>query len=145
MGLGNRLRGDDRAGPEVARLLAGRAAGIASVVHEREPTDLIDLWEGHERVVVVDAVAGHEPGRVHTFDASARALPEAHRPAVSSHAIGLAEVIELARELDRLPVSLRVVAIEGNRFGLGEEASEEVLASARTVARELSYRAPPRA
>jgi len=37
----------------------------------------------------------------------------------STHAFGVADAIELARALDRLPPHLDVYAVEGVEFGLG--------------------------
>ena len=44
----------------------------------------------------------------------------------STHALGLAEAIEIARSLGRLPTRVRVVGIEGARFDFGRGLSPEV-------------------
>ena len=77
------------------------------LVHEGEPIDLLDRWEGAGEVIVVDAVRSGAPaGTVHRLDRAGRADPAALRG--STHAFGLAETIELARALDRLPQRLTV-------------------------------------
>lgn len=142
VGLGNRMRGDDGAGLEVARVVGERAPGLRTVEHEREPSDLIELWADAGLAIVVDAVRGEQPGAIH------RVAPERGEPwprpsaGASSHALGLGEVIELARALDRLPGRLVVFGIEGGRFDTGTglspvvgravaEAAELVLAEIR--------------
>lgn len=134
IGIGNRLRGDDGAGPLVADRL--RAAGLAAVEHSGEGAGLIEAWQGAALVVIVDAMrSGAEPGTIRRFDAAAATLPTGlfH---YSSHQFGLAEAIETARLLDRLPPRLIVYGIEGVRFGFGDPLSGAV---ARAVA-ELGER-----
>jgi hydrogenase maturation protease len=136
IGLGNELRGDDAAGLLVARAIRDRAgAGIEAAEHEGEPVALLDLWEGAELVVVADAVGGSgaAPGTVHRFDAGEGPLP-ALFGGPSTHALGLAETIELARALGRLPARLIVFGIEGERFGAGERPSAAVLGAVEPVA-----------
>jgi hydrogenase maturation protease len=101
---------------------------------EGEPTSLIDSWEGAEAVWLVDAVSsGAEPGTVHRHDASARELP-ARLFDTSTHHFGLAEAVELARALGRLPRTAIVFGIEGASFETGETLSPEVEAAAARVA-----------
>ena len=138
IGLGNRMRGDDAAGLEVVRLLRERGAELPAIAHERETSGLVELWSEAAEAIVVDAVSGERPGRLHRFDAAARPLPATLETSASTHAIGLGETIELARELGRLPPRLRVLGIEGTRFGLGEEPSPEVLEAASLLADELA-------
>jgi hydrogenase maturation protease len=121
IGIGNRFRRDDAAGLEVARRLrlAG-PPGVRFFEEEGEPATLIETWSDVEEALVVDAVSsGLRPGTVHRFDAIADPLPvEFFRP--STHAMGLAEAVELGRELNRLPERLVVYGIEGESFDTGE-------------------------
>ena len=56
IGLGNAARGDDAAGLIAARRLGG-------VEHEGDPLALLDLWDGADCAVVIDAVSsGVEAG-----------------------------------------------------------------------------------
>jgi hydrogenase maturation protease len=135
-GLGNRLRGDDAIGLEVAREVAVGRPDLEVVEHEREPIDLIELWSDAVEAIVVDAVAGSSPGRVHRFAAGDGVAWERRTPA-SSHALHLGQVIDLARALGRLPPRLELIAIEGSGFGTGTEPSTEVRAAGRLVASEL--------
>jgi hydrogenase maturation protease len=125
-GLGNRLRGDDAAGLEAARVVAERTADVLVVEHEREPTDLIELWDGARVAIVIDALEGNEPGRIRRFEADRDELPRRLSTSASTHALELAEVVELARSLDRLPDRLVVLGIEGERFETGTGLSPRV-------------------
>jgi hydrogenase maturation protease len=119
VGVGNPWRSDDGAGLAVARALRGTIPGVEVLEREGEPAALIDAWEGAETVWVVDAVAsGATPGTVHRFDAAGGPLPAALFGA-STHLLGLADAVELARALGRLPDRLVVVGIEGASFEAG--------------------------
>ena len=126
VGVGNRQRGDDGAGPEVARRIA------AGGVHEAresggDPVALLDAWRAAGAAVLVDAVRSGAPaGTIHRFDASAVALPEALAGATSTHALGLAGAIELGRALGQLPARVVVYGVEGERFEPGERLSPRV-------------------
>ena len=120
IGIGNDWRSDDGAGLEVARRLGGLAL-------PGEPIGLVDALDGGHDVTIVDAVlSGAAPGTVHEFEAGLEPLPVALFGSSSTHALGLAEAIEIARSLGRLPSRVRVLGIEGIRFGYGRGLSPEV-------------------
>jgi hydrogenase maturation protease len=138
IGIGNRLRRDDAAGLEVARRLAlVRPAGVRVMEEEGEPASLIEAWAGVAEALVVDGVSsGAEPGTLHRFDATEAPLAaELFRP--STHALGVAEAVELARELDRMPRRLAVYGIEGESFEIGEGLSPAVEAAVEQLVAEL--------
>lgn len=139
IGIGNPLRGDDAFGPRVAEGLAAR--GIPAVTHQGDGLGLIHLWEGRSPVHLVDAARSDElPGRLWRLELGAEALP-AELTGATSHRVGVAEAVELARALDRLPERLVVHAVAARAFDFGEamtpavEAMVEVLVQA--VAAEL--------
>lgn len=135
IGVGNRFRSDDGAGPRVVELL--RAEGIAAVELAGEGAELIEAWAGADRVLVIDAAkSGAPPGAVHRLDASAGPVPSGFFH-YSTHQFGVAEAIETARALGRLPASLRLFGIEGACFSFGETLSPEVEAACRRVAGEI--------
>jgi hydrogenase maturation protease len=133
--VGNAFRGDDAAGLEVAKLLRGTLAEGADVLErEGEPTALMDAWDGARAVWLVDAVSSGAPsGTVHRVDAGEHELPAGLFHA-STHAFGLAEAVELARALGRLPPHAVVFGIEGSRFEAGEALTPEVAAAVPGVA-----------
>jgi hydrogenase maturation protease len=133
IGLGNRMRGDDGAGLEVARMIAERAPEVRAVEHEREPTDLLRIWEGADLVIVIDAVEGVQTGRIHRSEVGRDEVSERPSSRASSHAFSLSEVIELGRSLDRLPERLLVLGIEADRFEVGTGLSPPVRGAAERV------------
>jgi len=130
LGVGNRWRGDDAAGLEVARRAGGEE-------HEGDGSGLLERWAGAGAVIVVDAAAAGAPaGTIRRFDARAEPLP-AELLRSSTHAFGVAEAVELARVLDRLPPRLTVYAIEGSRFVAGEALTPAVAAAVGVLAARL--------
>ncbi len=139
IGIGNALRGDDAAGVAVAERLQGVAC-------EEEPSRLIEAWEGADAAVLIDTVvSGAPPGTLHRFDASTTPIP-ARQLRSSTHAIGLAETIELARALGKLPPRVVVYGIEGESFDAGAPLSPDVEAAVTrlvaTIEEELCTSAP---
>ncbi len=136
IGVGNRFRGDDGAGPAVAEEL--RSKGKEAAECPGDATRLMALWEGAEQVIVVDAMRGpYPPGTVRRFDAIEEHLDETPF-AQFSHEIGVAEGVELARTLGRLPSRLTVYGIEGRSFELGEALSPEVARAVQETARRIT-------
>ncbi|HET7567948.1 MAG TPA: hydrogenase maturation protease [Gaiellaceae bacterium] len=132
VGVGNELRGDDAVGLHVVRALGGLEATVVEC--EGEPIGLIDSWAGHERAILVDATeSGAEPGTVRRVPADEGPLPpELQRS--STHLLGVAEAVELARALGRLPAHTIVYGIEGGRFDTGAPLSPEVEEMVEVVA-----------
>ena len=74
------------------------------------------------------------PGSVVRVEVDRGELPRGS-PAASTHAFGLAETVELARTLGRLPARMILWGIAGVRFGMGEDSSPVVRAAVPGVAR----------
>lgn len=126
LGVGNRTRGDDGAGPCVAEQVAALGLPGVEVVVESEPLALIELMAGHDVVVVVDAVSAQgDPGRIHVWPVDSLPVRGTGR-AIGSHGLGVRDAVELARALGRLPDRLTVVGVEGESFEVGTPVSEPV-------------------
>ena len=138
IGIGNPDRGDDAAGLAVARRVRAAATRRDVIVAELigDQLALLDIWDGVKDVYVIDAVcSGGAPGSVYTFNA-AQSL-EARFRHCGTHTFSLADVIELARALDRLPARLAGYGIEGAAFELGTGLSPEVEAAVEAVTSRL--------
>jgi len=128
-------RGDDAAGPLVARRL--REMGMDAREHTGDALSLIDAWQDMDEVVLVDAVVtGKRPGTVSAWDALTAPLAARTRMG-SSHALGLAEAIALSRTMGGLPRRLTLVGIEARRFELGQPPSKAVLRGVARAARKV--------
>jgi hydrogenase maturation protease len=127
IGAGNPCRGDDAVGGEFSRRLKRRSPADVTIVEmDGDPTGLMEAWADADVAFVVDAVySDAAAGRIFRFEAHDGPIPaEAFR--LSTHAFGVAEVIELARNLDRLPPRLVVYGIRGDRFEHEDELSPQV-------------------
>jgi hydrogenase maturation protease len=131
VGVGNADAGDDGAGIAVARALARRndCAHLVTYVCTGEATSLMEAWTGFDDVVIVDACRGAgAPGSVHSFtpaDLERYSAVETRRYG-STHGLGVAAAVGLARALDSLPCRLVIHAIEGRSFEAGSGLSSEV-------------------
>ncbi len=137
IGCGTWDRGDDAAGLLVVRLL--RERGIEAREHTGDGLALIQTWQGAAEVILIDAaITGAPPGTISRWDGSAPVRGGSER--ASSHAFGVAEAVQLARTLGKLPPRFLLYGIEGCNFRLGTAASPEVAAAARALADRLSAR-----
>lgn len=135
IGIGNPDRGDDAAGLAVARKIRDATGPGEVAVRELvgDQLALLDAWTGAAQVYLVDAVcSGGTPGTVYRFDA-ADALTERFRHR-GTHTFSLADVVELARALGRLPRHLTGFGIEGAGFAIGAALSREAAAAVDEVA-----------
>jgi hydrogenase maturation protease len=138
IGIGNADRGDDAAGLAVARRVraatAPREVTVAELIGDQ--LGLLDAWDGVKEVYVVDAVcSGGAPGTVYRFD-GAQPLDARFRHR-GTHTLSIADVIELARALGRLPARLTGYGIEGAAFEIGAGLSPEVAAAVEAVTGRL--------
>jgi len=128
IGIGNEFRSDDALGILVAREFRRRAGESISVREmSGEGTSLLESWGPDDCVWLIDAVSsGSPPGTIHRIDATQTQLPAWF---FSSHAFGVAEAVELARTLGRLPRRLILCGIEAGEFKEGVGLSDRVLRS----------------
>ena len=141
VGIGQPAAGDDGVGLVVARALAARGAEVRESADASVLLDLLldrlDAAPGAPTrpVVVVDAVVGGgAPGTVLRLSPDALAAGPAP---LSSHGLGVAEAIELARTLhgDAAAARLAIVGVAIDRpTGTGEGLSPAVAAAVEPAA-----------
>jgi hydrogenase maturation protease len=148
IGLGNADRGDDAIGLVIARgIRRACPPGVTVADVDGDQLALLDAWAeaaaDGDAVYVVDAVrSGAAPGTVYRFTAD-DPLPATIRPA-GTHALTLAEVIEVARALStenrrRLPVNLICYGIEAATFTPGAPMSPSVAAAVESLTATLLH------
>jgi hydrogenase maturation protease len=124
IGAGNPHRGDDAVGAVFLRRILDRLpSGVSAVESGGEPVAMMDAWAQADAAFVVDAAhCTDNTERVFRFEAHEAPIP-AELFRLSTHQFGVAETIELARALDRLPPRLVVYGIRGEGFDLDEALS----------------------
>lgn len=143
VGLGSPDRGDDAVGAAVVRAVDALGLPGVQVIEHEDPTGLIDLWDGRDLAVVVDAVvSGGVPGALHVLATGADAAPMTESSWASTgrggtHAFGIAAAIELARALRRLPRRLVVVGVEAGGFEYGAPLTPPVSAAVRDAVAQV--------
>ena len=127
IGIGNEFRGDDGAGLKAARelrIIIGNS--IKVLEHHREGTSLLELWNPHDTVILIDAVSSSSSAgsyfRKNLLEESLSEISFRH----SSHSLGIIETIEFAKTLNKLPRQLIFYGIVGKDFSHGELLSSEV-------------------
>jgi hydrogenase maturation protease len=141
IGVGSELRGDDAVGLEVARAVRVCApAGWRVVESTGECGGLLDLWQGADLAIVVDAATvPTAPGTVFRLDGLRDPLP-ASGAAHSTHGAGLPEAIALGKKLGRLPRRLTVYAVVGGSFEFGGGLTLAVQQAVGAVVTEILRR-----
>ena len=136
IGIGNRYRGDDALGCLIADEIKARA-NCDVIEHDGEPASLIDCWQDRQCVILIDAVSsGAQAGTIHRIDLHDKALPECFR-SYSTHAFGIAEAVELARVLGRLPPKIVFYGVEGESFAADTQLSEPLKKAAEELQRQI--------
>ena len=146
LGIGQSLRGDDAAGLEAVRLwqesYPQSAARIRVELSELPGLALLDLLEGAEAAILVDAVhADVAPGTL--IRLGPEDLPSFGSDARSAHGWGVAETLRLGRSLTPSLAQCRVtlIGIVGRDFtlgaGLGPEVQKALVLVAELIEREV--------
>ncbi len=143
IGIGNEFRSDDGVGLMIGcRIKELKLAGVEVLSLAGENGDLLRAWRNHEAVILVDAVlSGSSVGTIHRIDLKRQELPSKCSGS-SSHALGLAESVELARVLGTLPSRCIFFGIEVVNVGMGTRISKLVAKAAdeavRLIQREIA-------
>jgi hydrogenase maturation protease len=134
--IGNPMRRDDGVGPWIAARLRelDPPGPVAIQEHWGEGTALMQHWDPDLWVLLVDAsYSGGSPGAIRHFDARYDRIPRDFCY-YATHRFGVAEAIELARSLDRLPARMDLYTVEGVEFGFGADFTPTVAAAAERLA-----------
>lgn len=143
--VGNAMRRDDGAGPAVVeRARPSLPEGVRAVSCGGDLTRLLDLWAGAGVAVVVDAARwpGSVAGELSWIAHAGRDADRLQRwsGTLDTHGIGVAQMIRLARTLERLPARLDLLAVAAEDGGQGEGLSPPVLGAVGPAAELLVRR-----
>ena len=136
LGLGNPLRGDDGIGPRVIEEVTRRGLpeGVSSLDGGTGGLDLLNVLEGWERVVIVDAAdVGREPGQFVRFTPEQARFVETADPH-SLHRAGLGEALALANALGQSLPEMTIFGVQPARVDWGQGLSPAVEAAIPALA-----------
>ena len=135
IGIGNDLRGDDGAGPHVARALEGRVAWDVRVAHGLTP-ELADDLARCDVVLFVDADA--DPTRERPGWKHHRLRPdEASATALLGHALDVPGLLDLTIRLHGFAPRAATLALPARDFALGETLTPEAAAGVEVAVAAL--------
>ena len=133
VGIGNSFRRDDGVGPAVIEALRADPPPGVRLEATDDPAQLLAWWDGCELAIVVDAARSSAATAGHVLRITGDELSHTGGPA-STHALGIAEVVDIARELERLPARLVVFAVEVADTDFGDGLGAAVAAAVPVVA-----------
>jgi len=139
LGIGNPMHGDDGIGPRVVEQL--RQLGLPVEVEALDAGaagfDLLNWLNGPQRVIIVDAAdVGLEAGQFARFTTEQVELKGAAEGA-GSHQTGLAEVLALARALERPLPEIVVFGVQPGSLEWGMGLTAEVEAAVPLLVRAV--------
>ncbi|MCL4459900.1 MAG: hydrogenase maturation protease [Chloroflexi bacterium] len=147
LGLGNPLLSDDGVGWRVARGVyeAVKGEGIDLVESSAAGLGLLDLMEGYDRVILIDAIktAGGKVGSLYQLGLDdLRSTPRLASP----HDVDLALALEMGRALGTvIPTDLKIYAVEvEDPYTFGEELTPSLQEAVPTIINEIAKSISPR-
>ncbi|NDD58036.1 MAG: hydrogenase maturation protease [Chlamydiae bacterium] len=138
LGIGNPFRSDDSAGWAVIDALEVKTHGKVTLQKSRgDIADLLEAFSEYHHVILIDASQGTSSKDLfQKIDALQEELPE-DRAKVSTHGITITQAIDLAKELNNLPISLTIYSIPGENFNLSANLSPSVKKAIDAVAQSI--------
>ncbi|MCL2454666.1 MAG: HyaD/HybD family hydrogenase maturation endopeptidase [Micrococcales bacterium] len=126
LGVGNPIMGDDAVGLLLLERLRQQQPDprVEYVDGGTGGMELVPVVQDAARLLILDAVAGDEPGTVHQF--SGDQLPRMLSSKLSPHQVGLLDVFAAARMLGREPEQVEVVGVVPESVDLCLGVSEPV-------------------
>ena len=142
LGLGNILLGDEGVGVRVVEQLLSRSLPdeIEVIDGGTAGYELINFFEGKEKVIIVDAVKTDDtPGSVYKMDLSV--VQEDETVQLSLHQIGLKNVFKMASMMDLNPEVTLVGIVpkdyQDYNIGLSDEVEKAIPLAIETVLKEI--------
>ena len=142
LGLGNILLGDEGVGVRVAEQLLTHSLPdeIEVIDGGTAGYELINFFEGKEKVIIVDAVKTNDtPGSVYKLDLSL--VQEDETVQLSLHQIGLKNVFKMASLMDLNPEVTLVGIVpkdyQDYNIGLSDEVEKAIPLAIETVLKEI--------
>ena len=131
VGLGS-YNGDDRAGWLALERLQTLGYPQANLLNLSHPAKLLEKMRSDQSLVICDAcVAGECVGNIRSLEWPSDKLT--YERGTGSHDLSLNEILELARQLECSPPSVKVWTIEGGEWIAGSEPNSVIRTAANRV------------
>lgn len=131
IGIGQSFRGDDAVGLEAVRQWQEKFPETASrpevriEASELPGVALLDLLANVDAAILIDAVqSSAEPGTIHRL--SEEQLASFTSDSKSAHGWGVAETLQLRRQLTDKAVMVRIIGVEAEQTTIGADISKTV-------------------
>ena len=135
IGLGNELRGDDAIGIHVIKSLMKTHPLLGRyLIEQGDLSRLLNHWN-NEDVVLVDAISSDklEPGSLCITESTSEII-DLRDTLFSTHGVNLGHLLQLGKQLGKMPRSMYFVGVVGKDWNMGDEMSltvREALAEAK--------------
>ena len=138
IGIGNAMRGDDSAGLAVIDALQQKTPPHVLIAKSRADVgELLSYFETNRIVYLIDAcIADQSADTWKRLDALQEKI-NFERPQTSTHGFSVAQAIDLAKILGKLPSKLIIYAIFASRYSIGDVRSAEVEKAIALVAQSI--------
>jgi len=139
IGIGNPLLGDDGVGYFLAEALKEKLKGVEVLALTSSGFEVAERMLGYDRVIVIDAIAGRKPGRLHRFTMQ-RLSQCLHF--TNPHDTNLQTAIEFLRRYEEFPKAVEFFGIEilpENEFrqGLSEAVKKGMEKAENLILKEI--------
>ena len=125
-GVGNKFRSDDSVALKICDKLKNKFSSNVKVnKYHGDILNLLNAWNLEADVYLIDAIKTGEPlGTVHFYKEDE--IKPICETSTSTHGLGAAILIEMAKSLDLMPHQLYVCGVEAESFELGVDLSPSV-------------------
>lgn len=136
LGVGNPFRHDDGVGSFVANIL-GLETKLDVHSVRGDLSSVLNQLEGVDHLIVVDAVEGkNKAGKWIKLQYGIDPIPTEWSQS-STHGLGLAEALEMAKIFGSLPKKVTIYGVYGENFFPGEGLALKVETAAREIILEI--------
>ncbi len=128
-GIGHVLRKDDGIGPYMIAKLSTQnlPSNIVLVNVDSDALSLVDHLQQYQHALIIDAVNMKKPAGSIAVFSSEDIYTSIHSDALSTHGLGLADVLNMVAALDH-SLHIKIIGIQPADIGYGQEFSAEIQA-----------------
>ncbi len=138
IGLGNELRGDDAVGVRVIKNLMESDPLLGRyLIEQGDLSRLLEEWMNRD-VILIDAVYNDKlaPGSLCITEEMDEII-DLRDKLFSSHGVNLGHLLQLGKQLGKLPKSMYFVGVVGKNWNMGDDMSWDVKEGIKEAMRRM--------